>query len=513
MPALYQKYDNWDKGVINAIAGTKLPINAALRSQNCIHREGRWKKLPGLVEKNKTQIGNDGVWSITKFYQPIDNKVTTICASGANIYKFDEQQETFISIQESLFPNQPIEFIDYNGKLYFGSSKNTWRRYDGGSQTYEVGSTAPPRKFHKIIFNEFAGRFFGIFEDSLYWSDHIDDAGIESWPDGNIQLFTPIKGGLPVTHEIFEGRVTVFSKHAINSGTVVGPPETWSFEREKAQAGIIAPRTLKRYGTNFFMLTPGFEVYVWPADKFITKGRVKFEINEDFASLASAEIVEDRYYYLSFRSTDVKGTSYDSFGVPQATPLEEQYHLWVYDILTDRWFGPHVQYSIVSMYWDADTNLLLCGGTDELAGFVMEHRGKDIKNKASKCKFLSSFSDYEKPRIDKRFSKIWLEAKHEGTKPGGEGQIELRVYTDGGYGFPQNQLISLVDTSTPDNIIRDTASSTRESIVKRGYIPELYGRGTNVLIEMLHEYLKGDFEFSEFELEYFLKYNKENRGT
>lgn len=529
MPALYKKFDNWDLGVINAREATSLPANAVYKSQNMYWRDGRWRKVPGLVEKNKTQIGTEGVWSIFKFYQPLDDKISLMAASGESLYKFDEGAESFTEIESGMFPNQPVGFIEHLGKLYFGSTKDLWRRYDGGLETYKVGLSEPPKKFPQIIFNEFAGRFFGVFEDGLYWSNHIDEGGIERWPDGNVQIFTPVRGGFPLHVETFEGRITIFSKLAINSGTVVGPPESWSFEREKAQTGYIAPRTIKRWGNNFFGLTPSFEVYSWPSDQFITKDRIKFAINPEFAKFACAEIVEDRYYYLSFRSTNVRGTSFETsvaihtllgapvsppiYGLTTPTKLEDQYHLWIYDILADRWYGPHVQYSITSMYWDADNNILLCGGIDEFAGFVMEHRGKDIKNNASKIQWVGPFSDFDAPRIDKRFSKIWLRAKHEGVKPGGEGQVYLRVYVDGGYGNPQSQLVPLVDTSTPDNLIRDTASSTRELIIKRGHIHEQYGRGTNALVELLHEYPKGDFEFSDFQMEYFLKYGKENRRT
>ena len=518
-------YKNF-KGVENAIPESEIDMEAFVKLQNIHYKDGRLRKLPGLVEINSTKIGTDPVSAIFKSHQVVPNLNHRIAVAGSQVYKFNTSTNVFDSIHSGLkvhddsFSNTYLEFLEYPPYLYMGSNENRWRRFDGGTTLQPVGSNAgtaatDPRLYSRIIFSPYAGRFFGIGNklnpDYLEWSDHIDTNGIEQWPTGNIQIVQSTGGDVPLEIDIFEGRISIFSKNSINSGTVSGVPEGWTFEREKSQTGAIARRSIKRWGSSFLMLTPDFEVYLWPQDIFVTykavdggrrRKRVKFNIDPNRAYLACAEIVENRYYYLSFESG--------------SNEPDDDYHLWIYDILADQWSGPHIGYNVVSMFWDKDENLLNCGGAGsagqagDLSGYVMEHRGRDIRNRKSKVHFITSYNDYGSPVIDKRFNNLWLTAKQEGSL-GGVGQLELITNVDGAYDQSQAQRVTLEDPAN-DNPM-DT-SAVKVAVTKRGYIHDAGGRGTRIQLEGKHEVQGGDLEISEFSIEYDLKkYKKENRAA
>lgn len=313
MPPKYKTYNDFTLGVINVGKSHQQPINSLRKSQQMYLRDGLMKKIPGLVENNITAIGSEPVWSNVVFRQNNPTKIHKIASSGSKLYKFNEATRVYDELYSGLVPNKQIEFLADSNFLYWGSQYDKWRRFDGGTVTYPIGgdngnANDAPRMFKKMLYNPYAQRYFGIGEladiDKLRWSEHIDNGGIEKFPAGNNQIIESVNGDTPQWMEIYEGRINIFSQNSISSGTVEGVPEVWSFQREKSKTGALAGRTVKRHGTSFLMLTPSFEVYAWPDDVFITKERIVFDINPYFAHLACAEIVEDRYYYLSFVSGD-----------------------------------------------------------------------------------------------------------------------------------------------------------------------------------------------------------------
>lgn len=494
-------YNEYKDGVLNAIEGSEIPFDAFMFTDKFHFVENFWRKIPGLVEINDTAIGVDPVWSAYVFHQVIEDKKFIITATGGSVYKYDVQTRSFSIIHQGMNPNQQVEFLEYQNRLYFGSQYDNWRMFDGGEKTYPVGGSQAPKKFKKIIFNEFAGRFFGIGSldnpDYLYWSNHIDDGGIEVWPDANIQIISPVSGDSPKTIETFEGRITIFSDHSINSGSVVGVPENWSFQREKAKAGPVGIRALKRYGQNFYCFTKEKELYVWPRDEFISKGRVKFNPDPNFMHLMCMEIVSDRFLYMLFKSAEAVSSN--------------KYHLWIYDILGDRFSGPHTQFNAVSMFTDENAGITYFGGADDLAGFLLEHRGKNIKNKSMRCHIRGAFSDYGVPYIDKRFKNVWVKCKQAGSLKNGEGQVEFIVNVDNRYNNRQSQRFTLEDPANEN--LTDT-NAVKEAVTKRLYVHDAYSLGNAFQFEIIHDVLNGDFAFSQIDVEYDLKgYKKEARAA
>lgn len=499
------KWNDFKDAVVNVLPESDIPRTGMAESCNLYFRENRWRKIPGMVEKSTTAIGSDPVWGLSKYYNIIDKKKIVLAASGASVYKLDEQTGLFTSIQSAMVANDQVEFLDYPPYCYLGSPNNKWRRYDGGVVTYSIGgnngaaSDAPPM-FSHVIFNPYSGRFFGIGAlanpDLLGWSEHIDDGGMEIWPEGNAQIIESIRGDSPRFQTIFEGRITIINQNSISSGTVIGVPESWSFQSDKSQTGTIAGRTVKRFGNFFLMLTPDFEVYKWPEDKFITKGRVKFNINPYKAPLACAEIVENRYYDLYFESGEAASVY--------------KYHMWRYDILGDRWYGPSRQRSVVSTYYDKDTNLCLLGGADELSGFVLEQRGPNIKNTAMKCKLRTGFDFQDDIRGDKRYSMFRVRAKQEGSLPNSAGQLKVTANFDQKANRPFTQDIVLED---PANTNIAATGEVKDTVVKRGHIHEENSRASSIQIELNHEVLNGNLEIAEFEVEYRTRTKKENRNV
>lgn len=499
-----QAYKDFKDGVINAINPADLPLSALAKLQNFYQVDSRIKKMPGLTEINPTVIGANSVSNIFKFHKIAPSSSLRMAISGTDLYKFDEGTKLFSSVYSGLVSDGLVEFLEIRNALYFGSQNNKWRRFDGDTVTYSVGgsngnATDAPRKFSMIVFNPYSGRFFGIGDpanpDYLNWSEHTDDEGIEKWPDGNAEIIESVAGDTPQFIGIYEGRITVISENSINSGSVVGVPQGWQFIREKATAGTIARRTVKRWGSSFIMLTKDFEVYMWPNEKFLTKGRVKFSINPNKAYLACAEITEDRYYDLCFESGEAASSN--------------RYHWWRYDLLAERWSGPHIQRNIISMHYDHDQRILLCGGADDLAGYVLEMRGKNIKNTAMKCAASPAYSDYGYPSGEKRYENLWLTGSQEGSAANSQGNVEIVWNSDGFYGNPQSQQLTLED---PANQNLAQTSQVKESITKRARIWDRYGRGTRGQWEVKHEILNGDYSFSQVDVEYHpLNYKKENR--
>lgn len=510
MPPKYKTYNDFTLGVINVGKSHQQPINSLRKSQQMYLKDGLMKKIPGLVEINNTAIGSDPVWSNFLFRQTSPNhanlqKEYRLAASGGKIYLFNESTRVYDELYSGLVPNKQIEFLEDPPFLYFGSQYDKWRRFDGGTVTYPVGGDNgnagdAPRMFKKMLYNPYAQRYFGIGElldiNKLRWSEHIDNGGIEIFPASNNQIIESVNGDTPQWMEIYEGRINIFSQNSISSGTVEGVPEIWSFQREKSQAGALAGRTVKRHGSSFLMLTPSFEVYAWPDDVFITKERIVFDINPYFAHLACAEIVDGRYYYLSFVSGDAVSS--------------DKYTLWIYDILGKRWSGPHVRYNVVSMHYDPVNATLNCGGADELAGFVLEHRGRNIKNRISPVHIISNNDDYGTPRVDKRYSKLWVTASQEGSDSLGTGNLQVITTVDGLNGSPQSQLITLED---PANQNLSNTSVVRDAVTKRGFINEDKGRGNRFQYELKHEISNGDLEFSALDVEYYPRTQKENRAA
>ena len=153
--------------MINAIEPSEIPFDAAHKSDGFIYSENFWRKLRGLVELNDSAIGSDPVWSVVRFNQPIAGRSFIVVASGGGLYKYDEQNRSFTQVHSGMNPNEQVEFLIYKENLYFGSTKDVWRRFDGGNKTYKVGGDQPPKKFKKIIFNPYAGRFFHC--SGIWW--------------------------------------------------------------------------------------------------------------------------------------------------------------------------------------------------------------------------------------------------------------------------------------------------------------------------------------------------------
>lgn len=499
-----QAYKNFKLGVINAVKPTRLPLDALAKLQNFYQEDEEIKKMPGLTEINPTAIGANSVSNVFVFHKIAPKQSFRMAVSGTDLWKFDPGSKTFSSVYAGLQDDGLVEFLEFRNSLYFGSPNNKWRRFDGDTITYSVGGSDgnaddAPRKFSMIVFNPYSGRFFAIGDsnnpDYLYYSEHTDAEGIEKWPDGNIQIIDSILGDTPQFIDIYEGRITIISENSINTGSVVGVPENWQFVREKALTGTIARRSCKRRGNNFYYLTKDFEIASWPDNKILTENRIKFSINPNKAHLACAEIVEDRYYEITFESGEA---------VPS-----NKYHTWRYDILEDRWSGPHTQRNVISMFWDHDERVLLCGGVDNLAGFVLEERGRNIKNTAMKCIAAPAYSDYGIPMGEKRYENLWLTSSQEGNNPVDQGNVEMVWNSDGLYGNPHSQQLILQD---PTNQNLSNTGQVKESITKRARIHDRYGRGTRGQWELKHEILNGDFSFSEVDVEYHpLNYKKENR--
>lgn len=502
MPSEIQQYKDFKHGVVNAIEVSEIPVEAVYKAQNFYYRENWWRKLPGFVEINPTTLGTDPVWGLVKWRQLNTGKVFVIATSGGNVYNYDEGTKTFSSIYTGLVANQPIEFYQDRDHLYFGSDENPWRMFDGGVSTYPIGKANAPKKFSRILYGPYAGRYFGIGNkdqrDGLYYSEHIDNGGINQWTAAP-QLMESVKGDYPLALDIYEGRLTTASEFSISSGTVVGVPESWSFDREKAQGGCVSGRTFKRFGNAFYMLSPNYELYKWPDDVFVSKGRVKLNVNPINAKLACAEIVDNRYYYLAFKSGENES--------------HDKYHLWIYDILGDRFYGPHKQFNVISLYYDDVSNKLLMGGADELAGFVGEHRGTDVKGEKMACHLVSSFSDFGYPQVEKRYVKGWIKCRQHGSLPSNEGQVEIIIDVDNRYDRPYTQRISLQDPANDPTHLMETGA-VKEAVTKRFHIHEQFGRGNALGWQVKHEVLKGEFEFSQVDIEYYLKnYKKEDRGA
>lgn len=503
MPALYQKYKGSEHGVINAIEPSEIPIGAFEFSRNMLFRENYWRKKPGLTEIHNTAITPNPVGGIFRFHKPVSGINHLVATSGNTFARFNPGAATWTSIQTGLVAER-FEFLENNGNVYYGSPEDLWRRYAGGNRTYAVGGEngagpeAPP-KFLKIIFNPYSGRFFGIGDplnpDLLGWSALDIAEGIERWVSGNKQIIESIGGDKPNDIQLFEGRINIFSENSINSGTVIGVPENWNFQREKSQTGAISGRSVKRFGNSFFMLTPDAEVYRWPENKFPSLGRVKFNIDRTFMKFAVAEIWQQRYYVLTFKSG-------------QAVP-SNRYHTWFYDILGDRWYGPSLQRNIVTMYLDPLSREVLCGGVDDLEGFVFEMRGRDIKNEAMDCRLGFPYSDYGEPRGEKRYTKGWIKSKQEGVLPNNTGPLEVIIDVDNLYENSQSQRITLED---PNNQNLSDTGAVKEAITKRFFIHDNLGVGNAVRVELRHLVRAGKFEFSELEIEYFPRnYKKEDR--
>lgn len=497
-------YKDFKEGVINSVNPTDLSLSALAELQNFYQVDNTIKKMPGLTEINPTAIGANSVSSIFKFHKIAPSFSVRLAVSGTDLYEFDPGTKVFTSVYSGLVDDGLIEFLEIRGELYFGSENNKWRKYTGETITYSVGGSDgnaadAPRKFSMVVFNPYSGRFFAIGDlnnpDYLYWSEHTDDEGIEKWPDANVQVIESVGGDTPKFIGIYEGRMTIISENSINSGSVVGVPEGWQFVREKATTGTIARRSVKRWGNSFIMLTKDFEIYMWPNEKFLTKGRVKFNINPNRAYLACAEIVEDRYYDICFES----GQAVSS----------DRYEWWRYDLLDQRWSGPHVQRNVISMHYDHDERVLLCGGADNLAGYALELRGRNIKNTAMKCSASPAYSDYDLPMVEKRYENLWVSGTQEGSAPNSQGILQVVWNSNGLYGNPQSQLLTLED---PANQNLSQTGQVSESVPKRARIWDRYGRGTRGQWQLKHEILNGDYSFSEVDVEYHaLNYKKENR--
>lgn len=503
MPMHVEKFNDFKFGVVNAIETSDIPKEALHKSQNMYYRENRWRKMPGFAQMNDTTMGAFNVRGIGKYFDIPSGTKRLLAACGNDVFRFVDGV-TPESIYSQLVEDD-IEFLSYPPFTYFGSPNNLWRRYEGGTITYPVGgdngqAADAPRKFSKIVFNDYSGRFFGIGQltnpDYLYWSEHIDDEGIEKWPDGNVQIVPSRGGDVPIHAEIYEGRINVFNQNSMSSGNVSGTVTNWSFQSEKTQSGYLAPRTIKRYGNFFFGLTQDFEVYQWPTDKFITKGRVKFNINPYKAKFSTAEIVEDRYYDICFESGEAVSS--------------DKFHWWRYDILGDRWYGPHIQRNCVTMYYDHDDRVLYCGGADNFQGFILPLRGRNVLSSAMKCHMMTGFVNQGDIRNDKRYSMLRIRAKQEGSLAGGGGQLEAIINADQLSGHPISQAILLED---PANQNLSETSMVKDSVIKRGHIHEEFGRGSSVQVEFKHEVFDGDLQISEWELEYFSRTKKENRGA
>lgn len=495
-----EKYNDFKFGAINAIESSEIPKESVSLSQNIIYKENRWRKLPGLVEIHTSQLAASPVYGLSKYHNIDTGKKFYMGFCGNTLFAFDLDTRVFTSIYSPLTQDSQVNFLEDHPSIYFGSDKDFWRRFDGGTISYSVGGTLNPMlKFSKIVYAPPAQRFFSIgvkeARNVAFFSAHIDDGGIEQWPDANQQIIETVRGDWPKDVQVYEGMVTFFSENSLSSINAVGVPQNWRYNREKSLTGAVSGRTVKRYGSNFFMLTPEFEVYQWPENKFITKGRVKFSIDPNYANLACAEIVENRYYYLSFKSGEAVSS--------------DKYHLWIYDILGDRWYGPHKGYNITSMFWDDEISRLICGCDDTNQGFVTEHRGLDIRNKISSVRWVNGYNDQGLSGYDKRYSKFRIKSKQTGSNPTGSGNLEVIFNVDDNSGNPQSQTITLEDSANQN---LSNTSIVKDAIVKRGFIPEQYGLGRSCQVELKHAVQGGDFQFSEFEIDYYFRTKKENRG-
>ena len=498
------RYTDFKFGVINAIRESNLPKEAMFRSQNMHYKENDWLKVPGLEIINTSQLAAYPVWSVGKWHSLIPAQSKLLASCGTDLFA-QQNDNTYVSVDDLVISGALIEYLNVPPFVYYGSQLTKWKRYDGGTLVYPVGgengnASDAPRQFIKILFNPYAGRYFGIGDpnnpDYLNWSAHIDNEGIEKWPDGNVQIVDSLQGDKPTALDIYEGRVLILSGNSINSGSVVGVPENWSFQKERSQAGAYAGRTLKRYGSSFFMLTRDFEIYQWPNDKFITKGRVKFNINPHRAHLACAEIRDNRYYEITFESGEAVSSN--------------KYHSWTYDILGDRWYGPHIQRNLTSMFYDQERNYLIGGGADDLDGYIYEMRGKNIKASPMKCRLTTGHNFQGDTRSDKRYTKFRMKVKQEGSNAGGTGQLEVTVNVDQWANNPQSQNLVLED---PANQNTADTNAVRDSMIRRAHIHELYGRGSSIQFDIKHEVLGGDLAISEFEVELYERTKKEARSA
>ena len=507
MPPRFKKFKDFKFGVVNAIEPAELPTEAVEFSRNFYFRENFWRKMPGLTELHATQIAATPVIGMTRYYKisPPKQDFLMVVANN-NLYRFDPPN-TFTQVASGIV-GERIEFLQYRDFLYYGSVDDRWRMYSGGSITYPIGGQGgladdAPRMFSEIVFNPHASRFFGIGEknnpDLLYFSNHTDENGIAVWSSANVQIIESVDGDGPQHLEVFEGKVNIFCQNSIHSGTVLGVPQIWSFQREKSQTGAVARRSVKRFGNSFLMLTPNFEVYRWPEDIFITKGRVKLNVDPLYAHLASAEIDEDRYYHLTFRRKEAVSSNF--------------YHTWVYDILGDRWYGPSTQRNVITKYYDTKNRVLLMGGVNDLEGFVFELRGRDIKNQPMDCRIGSAYSDFGFPNIDKRFKKGWIKTRQHGSLPNGSGPLELIIDTDNLYNNSQSQRIVLEDPAGPAVHVAATGG-VKEAVTKRFDIYDQYGFGNALRWELRHQVRNAECDISEIEFEYYLKkYMKEDRAA
>ncbi len=499
-----ERFNDFKFGVVNAIDESEIPKEAIFRSQNWHYKENRWRKMPGLAEIHTNQLAAFSVWSIGKWFSIVPKASKLLASCGTDLYA-QNLDNTFTSVDSLVIAGAQIEYLNVPPFVYYGSQLNKWKRFDGGTIVYSVGGSNgeaadAPRKFIKIIFNPYAGRYFGIGDpdnpDLLNWSAHIDNEGIEKWADGNVQIIDSVQGDSPRWLETNEGRVTFFSQNSINSMSVVGVPENWNFQKEKSQSGCIAGRTVKRFGNSFLMLTPDFEVYKWPDDQFITKGRVKFNINPYQANLSCAEIRENRYYELTFLSGEATSSN--------------KYHSWTYDLLGDRWYGPHIQRNLVSMFLDKETNQFLCGGADDLQGYIYEMRGRDIKNNSMQCRLTTGYQFQDDMRFDKRYTKVRIKAKQSGSLAASSGQLQVIANIDTWANNPQSQRLTLEDPA--NETLMDT-SAVKDAIIKPAHIYEKYGRGSSIQLDFIHDQLAGDIELSSWEIELYKRTKKEDRGT
>src|SRR3990167_7707964 len=94
----YKKF----KGVENAIPESEMDMEAFLKLQNIHYKDGRLKKLPGLVEINSTKIGSDPVSAIFKSHQVVPNLNHRIAVAGSKVYKFNTSTNAFDEIHSGL---------------------------------------------------------------------------------------------------------------------------------------------------------------------------------------------------------------------------------------------------------------------------------------------------------------------------------------------------------------------------------------------------------------------------
>ena len=161
------------------------------------------------------------------------------------------------------------------------------------------------------------------------------------------------------------------------------------------------------------------------------------------------------------------------------------------------------------MIYGGEDKVLLCGGTDDLQGFLFRLQGRDIHNEAMKCHFKSGY-DFQKSKMDKRYKMLRLKMKQDGSLAESSGQLEILVNVDTWANNPQTQRLTLEDPANEN--LMDT-SQVRDAIIKRAHIHEQFGRGSSIQVELKHEVLSGDFEFSEYDIEYYSRTKKEDRNV